>query len=123
MEIFVDKISTSLETAAKFIINSGMIAESILPNFAGNKSFTMQDIRMDITNTYITDDSFMVSDIHYTKGNKTEKHTFKHYVFTLSEVKRLLKKHDLEVIATYNSPGKTEYRLGDPQIYIVAEKD
>jgi cyclopropane fatty-acyl-phospholipid synthase-like methyltransferase len=123
MEIFVEKISTALETGARFIINSGMIAESILPNFARNKSFTFDNIKMDITNTYCTDDSFMISDIDYTKENKTETHSFKHYVFTLSEVKRLLKKYDLEVIATFNSPAKTEFHLGDPQVYIVAEKN
>jgi cyclopropane fatty-acyl-phospholipid synthase-like methyltransferase len=123
MELFVKKISDCLDIGARFIINSGMIAESILPNFAKNKSFTIEDIKMDIINTYCIDDSFMISDILYTKGDKTEKHAFKHYVFTLSEVKRLLKKYGLEVIATYNSPVKTKFQLGDQQIYIVAEKN
>ena len=123
MEIFVEKISTSLETGAKFIINSGMIAESILPNFAKNKSFTFENIKMDITNTYCVEESFMISDIDYTKDSKTETHSFKHYVFTLSDVKRLLKKYGMEIKATYNSPAKAEFRLGDPQAYIVAEKN
>ena len=123
MEIFVEKISNCLETGARFIINSGMIAESILPNFARNKSFKFDNIKMDITNTYCTDNSFMISDIDYTTENKTETHSFKHYVFTLSEIKRLLKKYGLEVIATYNSPARNEFCLGDPQVYIVAEKN
>lgn len=33
MKLFIEKVSSSLETGSKFIINSGMIAESILPNF------------------------------------------------------------------------------------------
>jgi cyclopropane fatty-acyl-phospholipid synthase-like methyltransferase len=123
MELFVKKISNCLDSGARFIINSGMIAESILPNFSKNRSFTIDDIKMDILNTYCIDDSFIISDILYTKGDKTEKHSFKHYVFTVSDVKRLLKEYGLKVIATYNSPAKTEFQFGDHQIYIVAEKN
>jgi cyclopropane fatty-acyl-phospholipid synthase-like methyltransferase len=90
MKLFVEKVSSSLEIGARFIINSGMIAESILPNFSKNKSFTVDNIKMDITNIYSIDDSFMISHILYTKENKTEEHSFKHYVFTLGEVKTSL---------------------------------
>jgi len=122
MKLFVEKVSSSLEIGARFIINSGMIAESILPNFSKNKSFTVGDITMDITNIYSVEDSCMISHILYTKEGKTEEHSFKHYVFTLGEVKRLLQSWDLKTIATYNSPSITEYNLGDQQIYIVTEK-
>lgn len=122
MKTFIEKVSSSLEPGSRFIINSGMIAESILPNFSKNRSFTAGNITMDITNTYRVDDSCIVSSILYTKENKTEEHSFKHYVFTLGEVKRLLELFGLKTIATYSSPAREEYNMGDPQIYIVAEK-
>ncbi len=93
MDAFVERVSACLLPGARFIINSGMIAESILPTFSKQKSFTVGDIQMDITNTYQPTDSLMVSTILYTKAGATETHAFKHYVFTLGEVKRLLKKH------------------------------
>ena len=126
MKLFVEKVAASLETGAKFIINSGMIAESILPNlsnYSKNKSYTFGDITMDVTNIYNVEEGYMVSHLHYTKEDKTEEHSFKHYVFTLGEVKRMLKSYGLCTIATYNSPSKAEYKLGDQQIYIVAEKE
>ena len=126
MKIFVKKVVDSLETGAKFIINSGMIAESILPNFLNyskNKSYTVGSITMEVNNDYRVEDSFMISNLHYTKGGKTEEHAYKHYVFTLGEVKRILKSYRLNTIATYNSPEKTDYKLGDQQIYIVARKE
>jgi Cyclopropane fatty acid synthase and related methyltransferases len=122
MKVFVEKVSSYLETGSRFIINSGMLAESILPNFSKNESFTVENIKMNITNTYCADDSYMISNIHYTKEGKTEEHSFKHYVFTLGEVKRLLQLFGLKTIATYSTLSKTEYTLGDQQIYIVAEK-
>jgi SAM-dependent methyltransferase len=126
MKLFVEKVSSNLETGSKFIINSGMIAESILPNFLNyskNKSYNVGNITMDVTNIYNVEDSYMISNLLYTKEDKTEEHSFKHYVFTLGEVKRLLKLYGLRTIATYSSTSKEEYNLGDPQVYIVAKKE
>ena len=106
-------------------MNSGIIAESILPNFAHyseNKTYTVGDIRMDVTNVYHVEDSYMVSNLLYTKDGKTEEHAYKHYVFTLGEVKRLLKLYGLHTIAAYSSTSKSAYKLGDQQVYIVAQK-
>lgn len=122
MKLFVEKVSSCLNAGSKFIINSAMIAESILQNFPENKSFTFDNITMDITNVYNISDSFLISNILYTKENKTEEHSFKHYVFTLGEIQRLLKMYGLDIIRTYNSPAKMEFKLGDQQIYIVAQK-
>ena len=123
MKIFVEKVSSCLDTGSKFIINSGMVAESILPNFSKNKSFTVDNITMDIKNIYSVEDSYVISKILYTKDGKTEEHSFKHYVFTLGEIKRLFKLYGLKTIATYNSPTKSEFHLADQQIYIVTEKE
>ena len=126
MKLFVEKVSSGLDSGSKFIINSGMIAESILPNFLNyrkNKSYTVGNITMDVTNIYNANKSYMVSHLLYTKEGKTEEHSFKHYVFTLGEVSRLLKTCGLHTIATYSSPSKEEYNLGDQQVYIVARKE
>ena len=126
IKLFVQKVAASLETGGRFIINSGMIAESILPNFSNyreNNSYTVGNITMDVTNTYYVDDSYMVSNLLYTKVGKTEEHSFKHYVFTLGEIKRLLKLYGLRTIATYSSTTKANYNFGDQQVYIVAEKE
>ncbi|MCY7421545.1 MAG: class I SAM-dependent methyltransferase [Chitinophagaceae bacterium] len=126
MKLFVEKVAASLEKGAKFIINSGMIAESILPNFSNyrkHNSYTVGNITMEVTNVYNVEDSYMISNLLYTKDGTTEEHSFKHYVFTLGEVKRLLKLYGLRTIATYSSTSKVDYSLGDQQVYIVAEKE
>lgn len=123
MRAFVSKIASNLYKGSKFIINSAMLAESILPNFPQKKSFVVEGITMDITNDYNIEDSYMLSQIVYTKGKIKEEYVFKHYVYTLGEVKRLLKEFNLKIIGTYNSLEKHEYKLGDQQIFIVSEKE
>ena len=78
---------------------------------------------MEVTNTYNANGSYMISNLMYTKEGKTEEHSFKHYVFTVGEVIRLLKLFGLSTIATYGSTLKEQYKLGDKQVYIVAEKE
>jgi len=125
MKLFIEKVSSCLEMGGRFIINSGMIAESILPNFSHyskNKTYTVGEITMEVNNVYHAEDSYMISDLLYTKAGRTERHSYKHYVFTLGEIKRLLKLYGLRTIATYGSTSKAEYKAGDQQVYIVAEK-
>lgn len=126
MKIFVEKVSSCLEKGSKFIINSGMIAESILPNllnYSKNRIYTVGNITMEVFNKYRIEDSYLISNILYTKEGKSDEHSFKHYVFTLSEVSRLLNLYDLKIIATYSSTSKEQYNLGDKQVYIVAIKE
>lgn len=122
MKSFVEIVATNLQTGAQFIMHSGMLAESILPNYSNKLSFEVDTLTMDITHAYHAEDSRLLSYIWYTKGGKTEDHAFKHYVFTLLEVKRLLSHGGLTNIAAYNSPTKSQYQMGNPQIYLVVQK-
>ena len=122
MTRFVGNVSAALKPGARFVINSGLIAESILPNFPKAGHYVLGDLTMAISNSYVVEESYMATELTYTKAERTEIHRFKHYMYTLSEVKRLLSSHGLETVAIYSSTEKQPYQLGDRQIYLVAEK-
>src|SRR5258706_1504565 len=119
---FVKKVATCLKSGARFVINSGMVAESILPHPPKLVNFTFGDTTMEIDNTYVAEEGYLISRILYNKETKPERHSFKHYVFTLSEINRLLASANLKTTAVYNSTRKLPYQLGDQQMYLVAEK-
>ncbi|MEI6949665.1 class I SAM-dependent methyltransferase [Paraflavisolibacter sp. H34] len=126
MKLFVEKVAASLYTGAKFVIHSGMLAESILPHLsrhANNNTYSFGAITMEVNNSYSVQESCLISRLLYTKEGRTEEHAFKHYVFTLGEVKSLLQQSGLRTIATYSSISREEFRLGDPQVYLVAGKE
>lgn len=125
MNTFLQNVASCLAIGGRFIINSGMIAESILPNFlnySNHKSYTIGDIRMDVSNFYNAEYSYMVSTLQYTKNGNVEEHAFKHYVFTLGEIQRMLLAAGLKIVTCYGSIEKATYKLGDQQVYIIAEK-
>ena len=123
MNVFVQKVSNALKSGARFVINSGLVAESILTHFPKTGQYVLGDLTMDINNSYVIGESYMATELTYTKADRSETHFFKHYVYTLSEIKRLLAKHGLRTIAVYSSTEKVDYQLGDQQMYLVAEKE
>jgi cyclopropane fatty-acyl-phospholipid synthase-like methyltransferase len=122
MKTFVQKVSSCLKAGAKWVINTGMLAESFLAKFIKEKKYELEGLTMEIYNEYDERKSCLLTRLTYTKNNQQEVHHFKHYVYTLAEVIRLLEMFDLETIAVYNSTNKTEFKLGDVQAFIVAEK-
>lgn len=122
IDAFVGNVSAALTPGARFVINSGMIAESILPNFPKTGHYELGDLTMDISNIHVMEEGCMATELTYTKGGNSETHAFKHYIYTLAEVRRLLGRHGLRTMAAYNSTDLGTYQLGDQQIYLVAEK-
>jgi cyclopropane fatty-acyl-phospholipid synthase-like methyltransferase len=122
METFVEKVSTSLKRGAKWIVNTGLMAESFLAKFSKEKKYELGGLTMEISNDYDEWNSCLLTTLTYTKNGKKEIHRFKHHVYTVAELIRLLEKYDLKTISLYNSTDKTAFKLGDAQLYLVAQK-
>lgn len=122
MENFVEKVSVSLKQGRKWIINTGLMAESFLANFIREKKYNLPGLTMQINNEYDEWASCLLTTLTYTKNGKEEIHRFKHHVYTIAELIRLLDKYDLKTIALYSSTNKDAFKLGDAQLYLVAEK-
>ncbi|MDO6431665.1 methyltransferase domain-containing protein [Flavitalea sp. BT771] len=123
MELFVRKISGVLKPGAKWVINTGLAAETFLTKFVDEKTYVLGDLTMDIQNDYDEWSSCLLTTLTYTKNNRKETKRFKHYIHTVAEIIRLLQRFGLKTIDLYGSTGKTEYRLGGMQLFLVAEKE
>lgn len=123
MEIFGQKVAASLKPGAKWIINTGVIAEAFLAKFIKEKKYELPDLIMEISNDYDEWNSCLLTKLTYTKNNKQEIHRFKHYVYTIAEIIRMMNKFSLKTIALYSSTDKKTFELGADQLYLVAEKN
>ena len=122
MESFVSKVSKALKQGARWTINTGLMAESFLSKFIKESKYELPGLTMEINNDYDEWSSCLLTTLTYTKDNQQEVHHFKHYVYTVAELIRLLGKSGLRTIKLYSSTNKDEYKLGDAQLYLVAEK-
>jgi cyclopropane fatty-acyl-phospholipid synthase-like methyltransferase len=122
IKLFVHKVASCLKTGTRFVINSGMLAESILKNIPAEKTYVLGNLAMQVNNEYVVDDSYMISHLTYRKEDLLEKHDYKHYVFTVGEIRRLLYTYGLKIVNIYRDLEKNGYEYGDQQAFIVAEK-
>lgn len=119
---FVQKVAAVLKPGAKWIVNTGVLAESFLSHFTKEKTYELDGLTMAVYNDYDVWNSCLLVTLTYTKNGQQEVHRFKHYVYTVAELIRLLAQHNLKTIALYGSADKTPYKLGDAQLYLVAER-
>lgn len=122
MQKFIQKVAMALKSGGKWIINSGLMAESFLAKFIKEKTYELPGLTMHIRNDYDERNSCLLTTLTYTKDGKVETHRFKHHVYTIAEVIRWLDHHNLKTTELYSSTDKTIFHLGDAQVYVVAEK-
>ena len=122
MKIFIQKVSNLLKPNAKWIINSGLMAESFLAKFIKGKTYELPGMTMCINNNYDEWNSCLLTTLTYVRNGKEEVQQFKHHVYTIGETIRMLKNGGFRTTALYNSTNKESYKLGDVQIFLVAEK-
>lgn len=124
MESFIRRISNSLSKNGVWIIQSGMLAESIFPNWQDEDFFEVNGITMSIQNAYDPYESKIFIEATFAMPDgKTQSKTFQHFIYTLKEVRKMLEREGLEIVEMYGGIDGREFALGDEQIYIVARKD
>jgi len=119
---FLAGVARALKPGARFLIQSGMTAESILPNFKDSERYQIGDMDFAISNDYLTATSQMQTECTFVRDGKTEKKSFLHAVYTSAEVQRMLAAVGLATQALYSSVKREPYRLGSELLYLVAER-
>ena len=122
MRRFVKKISNCLNPGGCFIINTAMLAESILPNFKQRNWMKVDDILYMNDMRYNTNESIAQVDYTFIREGITEKKSAYNFVFTLAEIKRLLHNCGLTKTEVYSDFKRSAYSMGDRQAYIFAFK-
>lgn len=120
---FCGKISSVLKSGSKFVINSGIVAETILPNMlSGNRWMEVGDLLYLREHTYIPAESIMKSTMKFIRGEKTETSIGYYYIFTLAEIARMLVSVGFGAIRLFGNTDGAAFKFGDQQVYIVTTK-
>ena len=116
------KVFRALMPGAKFIINTGTLAESLLPNLKDKNTMEVQDILFSIRNEYLTGQSLLKTHMKFQRRQEIEEKTAWHYVFACAEMIGILKEAGFEKTNLYSDTSGTLLNVRDPNAYIVAEK-
>ena len=116
----VAAIAKTMKPGARFVLESGAAAESLLPHLQERRWMEAGDILFLSAATYDAGESRL--DVAYTfvRGGVRETKTASTSVFTAAELRDMFAAAGLEVEAMYASTAREPFRLGSPRMILVA---
>jgi enoyl-CoA hydratase/carnithine racemase len=99
---FVGSVVRTLKRGGRFALDSGMAAECILPGLREREWARVDDILFLEENRYIVEHGCLETTYTFVRDGATHTRTGLHWVFTVSEILRLLRHGEKPVIAAVN---------------------
>ena len=122
MEKFLSGVARSLKPAARFVVNTGMAAESVLPDFEEQSCHEVGDMSIEIKERYNAAESCVDSEYIFERGGEKESRFAKHWIYTTAEIGRMLERAGFKVIDCYGSLRLEPFKLGSRELFVVAER-
>lgn len=122
MRRFLQNVARALKPGARFVVQTNMAAESIIPAFQERNWYRFDDILFAIANEYRAESSRIFTECTFVRKAQAEKKRFSHAVYTAAEIQRMLKEAGLKTISVYGSLNRQPFKLGAPSLYLVTQK-
>jgi ubiquinone/menaquinone biosynthesis C-methylase UbiE len=120
MESFLSGVARALKAGARFAVETGMAAESIIPKFEAEATHQIEDIRLTIKERYVAEESCVDTEYIFEQNGEVESRTAKHWIYTAAEIRRMLERAGFEVLHVYGSLKFEPYKLGSDELIVIA---
>jgi SAM-dependent methyltransferase len=120
VERFLHAIARALKPGARFIIDTGMAAESILPTRQQRRWFRLEDLFMLSENRYNAENSRLDIDYTFIRDGVIETRPTSSYVFTIAEHRRMLRAAGFKILTLSSSLNGDSYEFGSPRLILTA---
>lgn len=121
-QTFLTRLAGSLLPGTRLVLESGAIAESILPNLKPRAEYSVDGMVFVDERDYDAVRSCLQSTSTITVDGRTSVHRDWQFVFTLAEVHRMLAASGFRVVDLYRSLDRQPYLLGSENLYLIAER-
>ena len=122
MEEFLNGVARALKTSARFAVNTGMAAESVLPDFEEQSCHEVGDMNIEIKERYNASESCVDSEYIFEHNGEKESRFAKHWIYTAAEIRRMLERAGFKVLGCYGSLELEPFKLGSRELFVVAER-
>jgi 2-polyprenyl-3-methyl-5-hydroxy-6-metoxy-1,4-benzoquinol methylase len=122
MESFLAGVAHALKPDARFVIETGMAAESAIGKFQIEASHQIDDILLTIKERYLAEESCIDTEYIFERDGKTESRMAKHWIYTAAEIRRMLERAGFAVLNLYGSLQGDPFVLGSDELYLMARR-
>ena len=120
-EKFLAALANALKPKARFIIHTGMAAESVIPDFEEQSCHEMGDLSITIKERYNAAESCIDSEYIFHRDGQTESRLAREWIYTVGEMRRMLERAGFSILDLYGSLKCEPYELGSRELFIVSE--
>ena len=119
---FVRSVGATLKPGGRFIVDTGVAAESILTTPLQRRWFALGDMYMLCSQHYDPALSRLQTDYTFIRGGNSETRGVWYWVLTTAEIRGIFQRAGFEVERMYSGVDRTPYVLGSPRLILVARK-
>jgi cyclopropane fatty-acyl-phospholipid synthase-like methyltransferase len=119
-ETFIGAVARALKPGSRFIVHTGMAAESVLPDFEEQSCHELGDLSLTIKERYVVEESCIDSEYIFEREGKKETRMAREWIYTVAEMRRMLGRAGFEVLHLYGTLQREPYRLGLRELFIVS---
>ncbi len=109
---FLATLARVLKPGASFVLQTGAVAESLLPHLKREAMFHIGEIDFRIRNTYVVETSVLQTEYSFTKNGKTESKLGWQSVYTSGELCRMFAEAGLNAVHLHQNIEGQPFELG-----------
>jgi SAM-dependent methyltransferase len=119
---FFRAVARTLKPASRLVVNTGFVAESLLPNLKERDWGPVGDILYLAHRRYDPVQGRLNMDYTFIRDGQMEKKSAFGQVYTYKEFCRMIEEAGFHAIEGYASAAQEPYQLGSPDLFLVAAK-
>jgi len=113
----------ALKAGGRLLLESGWVAESLLPRFRETFEMNSGGIRFTVQNTYAVQTGRVENVFGASRGGRSETKTASHRIYMVNEVLAMLRRAGFASFACFDGNDGLPYRLGSSRLLLVARKE
>jgi SAM-dependent methyltransferase len=119
---FASAIARALLPGGRFAMDSGLVAESILPRLEPRQEATIGDVLFVEENHYHAREGCLETRYTFVRGGESQTRTGLHWIFTAAEIVRFFEDAGLRVEGLHRSLSGEPFEAGSPLLVLVAAR-
>ena len=116
---FLRALARALKPGARFAIETGGIAESLLPDFPPEIRMRKGEFRFRAVNRYDAATSILHTDFKVSRGEETARFQGRQMIYTVAELKRMLFDAGFAPVGVFGAPDFRPFRLNSERLLAV----
>ena len=121
-QAFLDAVARALRPGGRFVLESGWVAESLLPQFRDRLDMKAGGIRFQARNRYDPASGYVQNVFTASRGGERTSRQARHRLYACRQVLEMLERAGFRGIEIFGSPAGEPFALGSPRLLAVATR-